>query len=125
MHWSTGEEDRGGEACRERCRSGGRELHAPVYSTRSAQGECGDVRQQRCAQYQATGLNAQKLEFATSRDIDTLERCYGWRRRVLGLSVKDVVTTEMVRSMADKPIVFALANPDPEIAIRQGYSIAS
>ena len=33
----------------------------------------------------------------------------------LGLSVKDVVTTEMVQSMAEKPIVFALANPDPEI----------
>ena len=34
----------------------------------------------------------------------------------LGLSVKDVVTVEMVQSMAPKPIVFALANPDPEIA---------
>ena len=34
----------------------------------------------------------------------------------LGLSVKDVVTPEMVKSMAPKPIVFAPANPDPEIA---------
>ncbi|MDE6306490.1 MAG: NADP-dependent malic enzyme, partial [Muribaculaceae bacterium] len=63
-----------------------------------------------------TGLNAQKLEFATSRDIDTLEEAMVGADVFLGLSVKDVVTTEMVRSMADKPIVFALANPDPEIA---------
>lgn len=63
-----------------------------------------------------TGLNAQKLEFATSRDIDTLEDAMVGADVFLGLSVKDVVTTEMVRSMADKPIVFALANPDPEIA---------
>ena len=34
----------------------------------------------------------------------------------LGLSVKDVVTPEMIKSMAPRPIVFALANPDPEIA---------
>ena len=34
----------------------------------------------------------------------------------LGLSVKDVVTPEMLKSMNDRPIVFALANPDPEIA---------
>lgn len=34
----------------------------------------------------------------------------------LGLSVKDVVTPEMIKSMAPRPIVFALANPDPEIS---------
>ena len=33
----------------------------------------------------------------------------------LGLSAKDVVSKEMVKSMADKPIIFACANPDPEI----------
>ena len=33
----------------------------------------------------------------------------------LGLSVADVVTPEMVLSMAEKPVVFALANPNPEI----------
>ena len=40
----------------------------------------------------------------------------------LGLSVKDVVTTEMVKSMAPKPIVFALANPDPEIAYEKAIA---
>ena len=63
-----------------------------------------------------TNLNAQKLEFATDRDIETLAEAMVGADVFLGLSVKDVVTPEMVKSMAPKPIVFALANPDPEIA---------
>lgn len=63
-----------------------------------------------------TGLNPQKLEFATDRDINTLAEAMVGADVFLGLSVKDVVTTEMVQSMAEKPIVFALANPDPEIS---------
>ena len=63
-----------------------------------------------------TNLNAQKMEFATDRDIDTLADAMRDADVFLGLSVKDVVTTEMVQSMAPNPIVFALANPDPEIA---------
>lgn len=62
-----------------------------------------------------TNLNAQKLEFATDREIDTLAEAMVGADVFLGLSVKDVVTQEMVRSMAPNPIVFALANPDPEI----------
>lgn len=62
------------------------------------------------------GLNPQKAEFATSRDIHTLADAMRGADVFLGLSVKDVVTSEMLRSMAPKPIVFALANPDPEIA---------
>lgn len=61
-------------------------------------------------------LNAQKREFMTTRDIDTLAQAMVDADVFLGLSVKDVVTTEMVQSMAPKPIVFALANPDPEIS---------
>ena len=60
-------------------------------------------------------LNPQKQEFATDRNIDTLAEAMKDADVFLGLSVKDVVTTEMVQSMAPKPIVFALANPDPEI----------
>ncbi len=63
-----------------------------------------------------SNLSAQKAEFATSRDIHTLTEAMVGADVFLGLSVKDVLTTEMVQSMADKPIVFALANPDPEIA---------
>ncbi|MDE6085376.1 MAG: NADP-dependent malic enzyme, partial [Muribaculaceae bacterium] len=63
-----------------------------------------------------TDLNEQKSEFATDRNITTLAEAMVGADVFLGLSVKDVVTTEMVQSMAPKPIVFALANPDPEIA---------
>lgn len=60
-------------------------------------------------------LNPQKAEFATDRDISTLADAMKGADVFLGLSVKDVVTPEMLKSMAPKPIVFALANPDPEI----------
>ena len=60
-------------------------------------------------------LSASKREFATDRDLHTLEDAMKGADVFLGLSVADVVTPEMVRSMADKPIVFALANPNPEI----------
>ncbi len=62
-----------------------------------------------------TDLNPQKQEFITDRDISTLKEAMVGADVFLGLSVKDVVTPEMIQSMAAKPIVFALANPDPEI----------
>ncbi|MDE6488397.1 MAG: NADP-dependent malic enzyme, partial [Paramuribaculum sp.] len=61
-------------------------------------------------------LNAQKREFITTREVSTLAEAMVGADVFLGLSVKDVVTPEMVQSMASRPIVFALANPDPEIA---------
>lgn len=61
-------------------------------------------------------LTEQKKEFATDRDIHTLAEAMVDADVFLGLSVKDVVTPQMLMSMAPKPIVFALANPDPEIA---------
>ena len=61
-------------------------------------------------------LNPQKQEFATDRPIETLAQAMEGADVFLGLSVKDVVTADMVRSMAPHPIVFALANPDPEIS---------
>ncbi len=60
-------------------------------------------------------LSDSKKEFATDRDIHTLEEAMKDADVFLGLSVADVVTTEMVKSMAPNPIVFALANPNPEI----------
>lgn len=63
-----------------------------------------------------SSLSDVKREFATHRDITTLAEVMRGVDVFLGLSVKDTVTQEMVRSMAPKPIVFALANPDPEIA---------
>lgn len=60
-------------------------------------------------------LTPEKKEFATDRNIHTLEEALKGADIFLGLSVKNVLTPDMVRSMADRPIVFALANPDPEI----------
>ena len=60
-------------------------------------------------------LTEQKREFATDRDIHTLADAMEGADVFLGLSVADVVTPEMVKSMAPRPIVFALANPNPEI----------
>lgn len=62
-----------------------------------------------------TDLNAQKREFATDRDLHTLQEAMIGADVFLGLSVKDIVSPEMLLSMAERPIVFALANPDPEI----------
>lgn len=63
-----------------------------------------------------TGLSAEKAQFATARPINTLAEAMKDADLFLGLSVKDVVTPEMLLSMAPRPIVFALANPDSEIA---------
>ncbi len=61
-------------------------------------------------------LSKSKREFATDRDLHTLADAMKDADVFLGLSVADVVTPEMVLSMAPRPIVFALANPAPEIA---------
>lgn len=61
-------------------------------------------------------LNVSKKEFATTRDLHTLADAMKDADVFLGLSVADVVTPEMILSMAPRPIVFALANPAPEIA---------
>jgi len=63
-----------------------------------------------------TDLNVYKKIFATSRDISTLEEAVKGADVFLGLSVAGVLSKEMVRSMANDPIVFALANPNPEIS---------
>ena len=61
-------------------------------------------------------LGDMKRAFATSRPISTLAEAMVDTDVFLGLSVANVVTPGMVRSMAPRPIVFALANPDPEIS---------
>ena len=61
-------------------------------------------------------LNATKREFATDRPIKTLQEAVVGADVFLGLSVANVLTKEMVRSMNADPIVFALANPNPEIS---------
>jgi malate dehydrogenase (oxaloacetate-decarboxylating)(NADP+) len=63
-----------------------------------------------------TDLNDRKKPFATTREITTLEEALSGADMFLGLSVADVLTVEMLLSMNNDPIVFALANPNPEIA---------
>ncbi|MCQ2224980.1 MAG: NADP-dependent malic enzyme [Paludibacteraceae bacterium] len=63
-----------------------------------------------------TDLNDRKKPFATSRDITTLEEAVKGSDVFLGLSKGNVLSQDMVRSMAKDPIVFALANPVPEIS---------
>ena len=60
-------------------------------------------------------MTSQKLEFATDRDLNTLEEAMVDADVFIGLSKGDVVTPAMLLTMADTPIVFAMANPDPEI----------
>lgn len=60
-------------------------------------------------------LSEEKAEFATDRRIDTLDEAIKDADVFVGLSVKNIVTPEMLISMAPNPIVFAMANPDPEI----------
>lgn len=62
-----------------------------------------------------TDLNSRKLPFATQLPCNTLEEALNGADVFLGLSVAGVLSQEMVRSMAKNPIVFALANPNPEI----------
>ena len=61
-------------------------------------------------------LTPEKNEFATDKDLNTLEDAMVNADVFIGLSKANIVTPEMLISMNDHPIVFAMANPDPEIA---------
>ena len=60
-------------------------------------------------------LNKYKQEFITDRDLDTLAEAVKGADLFLGLSTANMLTREMLASMADNPVVFAMANPNPEI----------
>ena len=62
-----------------------------------------------------TDLDEEKLKFAVRRTDWTLEKAMKDADVFLGLSIGNVITADMVKSMARHPIVFAMANPDPEI----------
>jgi len=69
-----------------------------------------------------TDLNSSKLEFVTDREISTLAEAFVDADVFLGLSVANVVNQDMVRSMASNPIVFAMANPNPEIPYEEAMA---
>jgi malate dehydrogenase (oxaloacetate-decarboxylating)(NADP+) len=60
-------------------------------------------------------LSAEKAEYATHRNIDTLAEAMKNADVFIGLSTANIVDKKMLKSMANNPIVFAMANPDPEI----------
>jgi malate dehydrogenase (oxaloacetate-decarboxylating)(NADP+) len=60
-------------------------------------------------------MNPYKARFAADTDLRTLGEAIRGADVFLGVSTRDVLTPDMLRTMADDPIVFALANPDPEI----------
>lgn len=68
------------------------------------------------------GLNSEKQEFAVDTDARTLQEALVGADVFLGLSVADILTEEMVQSMAADPIVFALANPNPEISYEKAMA---
>ena len=61
-------------------------------------------------------LTSQKAEFATSRDLSSLDDAMQNADVFIGLSIGNVVSATMLLSMAKNPIVFAMANPEPEIS---------
>lgn len=70
-----------------------------------------------------TDLNKYKQEFITDRDIDTLAEAVKGADLFLGLSTANILSKEMLASMADHPVVFAMANPNPEITWEDAMSV--
>ncbi len=62
-----------------------------------------------------TDLNKYKMEFARAEDKGSMNQCIKGADAFIGLSVKDMLTKDMVKTMAKSPIIFAMANPNPEI----------
>jgi len=69
-----------------------------------------------------TGLNKYKQEFVNKTDAETLEDAMKDADVFLGLSVADVLTPDMLKSMKRDPIVFAMANPNPEISYEKAIA---
>ena len=65
---------------------------------------------------QRKDLNKYKAEFARDTTMTTLKEAMVGADMFLGLSVADILTPEMLKTMARDPIVFAMANPNPEIS---------
>jgi len=69
------------------------------------------------------GMNQWKSAHAVDTDARTLADALVGADVFFGLSAKDVVTQDMVRTMADQPIIFAMANPDPEITPEEVHAV--
>ncbi|MEX5727981.1 malate dehydrogenase (oxaloacetate-decarboxylating)(NADP+) [Rhodovulum iodosum] len=69
------------------------------------------------------GMNQWKSAHAAQTDTRTLEDAMKGADVFLGVSVKGAVTPEMIASMADNPVIFAMANPDPEITPEEAHAV--
>lgn len=69
------------------------------------------------------GMNQWKSAHATDTSARTLAEAMEGADAAFGLSVKGAYTRDMIRSMADQPIIFAMANPDPEITVEEVAAI--
>ncbi len=67
-------------------------------------------------------LNKYKQEFITGRDLDTIEQAVKGADLYLGLSAACMMSKEMLASMAKNPIIFAMANPNPEISFEDAMA---
>jgi malate dehydrogenase (oxaloacetate-decarboxylating)(NADP+) len=74
-------------------------------------------------QGRTTGMNQWKSGHAVKTDLRTLEQAMVNADVFLGVSVKGAVTQDMVKSMADNPVIFAMANPDPEITPEEAHDV--
>ncbi len=71
------------------------------------------------------GMNPYKERFAAETKLRTLAEAIEGADVFVGLSVKGALTPQMLRTMADRPIVFAMANPDPEITYEDALATRS
>ncbi|WP_343080397.1 NADP-dependent malic enzyme [Ostreiculturibacter nitratireducens] len=69
------------------------------------------------------GMNQWKSAHAVKTDLRTLEEAMKGADVFLGVSAKGAVTQDMVASMADNPVIFAMANPDPEITPEEAQAV--
>ncbi len=69
------------------------------------------------------GMNQWKSAHAANTDLRTLEEAMDGADVFLGVSVKGAVTPEMVASMGPNPVIFAMANPDPEITPEDAHAV--
>jgi len=76
-----------------------------------------------CLTKDRTDLNKYKMGFATDKKYKSLKEAMTGADVFVGLSVGGVVTKDMIKVMADNPVVFAMANPDPEITYDDATSV--
>jgi len=74
-------------------------------------------------QGRSAGMNQWKSAHAAKTDARTLEDAMKGADVFLGVSVKGAVTPAMIEGMADNPVIFAMANPDPEITPEEAHAV--